>query len=104
MVAMRKKLLTATHGSRLEYLASMDRYKELSVDLERGKNREKDLSHEIQTSQSEREAFRTSWRNQIGARLMEAIRERDRLFQERTNAQRVNGLVVLRAVTDAIVL
>ena len=104
MVAMRKKLLTATHGSRLGYLVSMDRYKELSVDLERGKNREKELSHEILTSQSEREAFRTSWRNQIGARLMEAIRQRNRLFPERTNAQRVNDLVVLRAIADAVVL
>lgn len=104
MLKMRKEVFSQGADTRLSLLEAERQYSDY---MNRLTQTEKDLAatrHEFEQAAADRDAFISTWRNDIGKDLTDTRRERDALVEEGRKNQRLKELSVLTAPVEAIVL
>ena len=102
--AMQEKLMAQQFGAKMALLQARDRRLEVERDLQLAQNRERELTNEIASAQSERAAFNKGWRQKSMEDLLAAMRERDGVNEQLQKADKRHKLVQLTAPVDGVVL
>ncbi|GEO81524.1 HlyD family type I secretion periplasmic adaptor subunit [Pararhodospirillum oryzae] len=101
---MRAELKKLDAGSQLQLLVAQNTRLEVTQDLERSRNRQKELRHEIAALQAQREAFMAGWRQEAASDLVDATRQLDNIMDQLRKVKRRQELIDLRSPEDAVVL
>ncbi|SFU46658.1 HlyD family secretion protein [Methylobacterium sp. 174MFSha1.1] len=101
---MRQQLVEKQAGSLLNLLVASDARLEMLRTMENGRNSLVEARHQLESLQSDRNAFVQQWMSQSSQDLVTARGTRDTVVAQLAKASRHKDLVQLHAPDDAIVL
>lgn len=101
---MRAELRKKKTGSRLDLLNARKDRIDVSTEVARLNKKSVELGHELKSVAAERQAFIASWRKETAEKMVDSLREIERLEQLLKKAERRQSMVELSAPSDAVVL
>ncbi len=101
---MRNALLQSQNGSKLNFLEAQTVRMRTERDLQDAANRLKELQHEVEAKQAERQTFIDEWRHQLMEDLVAKRTEAAKVGEGLAKASLINKLVVVTAPADGVVL